>query len=220
MEMGELVEFVRRVHEQLTLANREPHWEPSEAARYMAEVAVRRESFAQLAASLTENVIRTRLETLAACFSNASPVQAEQEGQCSYWFGYCERFPASTKISFTIEHDVPVEKTAVCFEATMMPAFIKLNDRDKLIFPLAKVYEDDVAEWVEDRLLEFLQAYLRIDRGTDDFDEDVASDPVCGMRISRSQAVSNLNHNGHPYFFSPNNARIALMPIPLAFYKR
>ena len=153
--MSNLVDFTNRVYEQLSRANREPHWEPSETARYMAEVAVRRESFAQLASRLTVNVIQPRIKALAGYFPNTSPAQAEPDGRCSYWFGYCERFPASAKVSFAVEHDISFENAAVCFEATMMPAFIKLNDRDKLIFPMDKVNEDDVADWVEKRLWNF-----------------------------------------------------------------
>jgi YHS domain-containing protein len=215
--MSELVEFAKRVHEELSLASREPHWESSEAVKYMAEMSTRRESFARLATSLNNRVIRPRLETLARYFPNTSPIQVERDGQCSYWFGFCERFPASTKVSFSIDHDVPFEKAAICFEATMMPAFVKLNDQDKLIFPLENVNEEDVAGWVEERLLEFLQAYLRIDRGTDDFDEDVASDPVCGMRISRSQAVSNHNYLGHPYFFCSSQCAERFNSNPASF---
>ncbi len=92
--MGELVEFANRVRGLLYIASREPHWEPSEAARYMVEVAVRRERFAKLAARLTAIVIKPRLDTLAGCFPNTSPTQAEPDGRCSCWFGYCERFPS------------------------------------------------------------------------------------------------------------------------------
>lgn len=215
--MGNLVEFTNRVHEQLSRANREPHWEPSDAAWYMAEVPVRRENFVQMASSLTIDVIQPRIKTLAGCFSNSSPTQAEPDGRCSYLFGYCERFPASTKVSFAVEHDISFENVAVCFEATMMPAFVELNDRDKLIFPMDKVNEYDVADWVEERLLEFFRAYLRIDRGTDDFDEDAALDPVCSMRISRSQAVSNHNFNGHPYFFCSSQCADQFNANPATF---
>ena len=199
--MGKLVEFANRVHELLSIASREPHWEASEAARYMTEVEVRRESFTQLAARLTSVVIQPRLKTLASFFPNAGLTKDEPADRCSCRFGYCERFPSATKVSFTVESDVAFEKVVVCFEASMMPAFIKLNDRDKLIFQLENENDDEVAEWVEERLLEFLQAYLRIDRGTDEFEEDAAYDPVCGMRMSRSQAVSSRNYQGHPYFF-------------------
>jgi YHS domain-containing protein len=199
--MSDLVEFASRVESQLNAATREPHWEPEEAERYMTAVAERRQRFEQFAWRLTETVVQPRLETLAGYFSNASLSHDEPAGRCSCWFGYCERFPASTKVEFAVEHDVRFEKVAVCYEASMMPVFIKLNERDKLTSRLDEAKDDRVAEWVEQRLLEFLDAYLRIDRGRDDFDEEAATDPVCGMRITRSAAVASDSYRGHPYFF-------------------
>lgn len=199
--MSDLVDFAKRLEEQLTSVRREPHWEPDEAERYMTAVAGRREKFDSLATRVIEAVIQPRLETLASYFSNASLSRDEPAGRCSCWFGYCERFPASTQVAFAMEHDVRLEKVAVCFDASMMPVFIKMNEHDRLTEPLDSIQDDAVAAWVEERLGEFLDAYLRIDRGSDEFEEDAATDPVCGMRISRSAAAASDSHRGHPYFF-------------------
>ena len=173
----------------------------------MSAIAGRREKFDTLASRLIEAVIQPRMETLASYFSNASLSRDEPVGRCSCWFGYCERFPASTKVAFAVEHDVRLEKVAVCFDASMMPVFIKMNEHDRLTEPLDSIEDDAVAAWVEERLCEFLDAYLRIDRGSDEFEEDAATDPVCGMRISRSAAAASDSHRGHPYFFCCASAR-------------
>jgi len=199
--MSDLGHFAKELEERLAAANLAPHWEPEEAERYMTEVTTRRQRFEKLASRLTETVIQPRLEMLAGYFSNASLTENEALGHCACWFGYCERFPASTKVAFAVEHDVHFVKVAVCYEASMMPVFIKLNERDKLTSPLDDLQDSAVAEWIEERLLEFLDAYQRIDRGGDDFDGEVVTDPVCGMRISRSSAVASDNYRGHPYFF-------------------
>lgn len=215
--MSDLIEFSKRLKDQLTRVNREPHWEPDEADRYMAEVAERRAQFERLASRLSETVIQPCLETLAAYFTNASVKKDEPAGQCSCWFGYCERFPASTKVAFAVEHDIRFEKVAVCYEASMMPVFIKLNERDKLTSPLDAAEDDAVGNWVEQRLLEFLDAYLRIDRGGEDFDEEAATDPVCGMRISRSSAAASAAHLGHPYYFCSTDCQVKFSQNPTAY---
>ncbi len=199
--MNELVVFAQRVETLLASARREPHWTPEESERYMQAIAARREKFETLAKWLIETVIQPRLETLASYFPNASLSRKEPVGQCSCWFGYCERFPASTRVAFAVEHDVRLEKVAVCFEASMMPMFIKMNERDRLTEPLDSIRGDTVAAWVEERLCEFLDSYLLIDRGPEEFREDTATDPVCGMRISRSAAAASDSYRGHPYFF-------------------
>lgn len=205
--MSDLVEFARSLKERLTAERREPHWEPDEAERYMTAIAVRREKFEPMAARLIEKVIQPRLETLASFFPNASLSRDEPAGRCSYWFGYCEQFPASTRVTFAIEHDVRCENVAVCFELSMMPVFIKMSEHDRLTLALDAVQDGPVAEWTEKRLFEFLDDYLRIDRGSDDFEEDAVTDPVCGMRISRSAAVGSDSHRGHPYFFCSRECR-------------
>lgn len=216
--MSGLVDFAKRVEEQLSGADREPHWAPDEAERYMAAVATRRERFEQLALRLSESVIQPRLEILAGYFSNASVTKDKTAGHCLCWFGFCERFPASTKVTFAVEHDVRFEKVAVCYEATMMPVFIKLNEHDKLTWPLAAVQDENaVADWVEARLLEFLDAYLRIDRGGEDLDEESATDPVCGMRIGRSSAVAGGTYRGHPYFFCSRECQERFAREPTAY---
>jgi len=98
-----------------------------------------------------------------------------------------------------------------------MPVFVKLNERDKLTLPIDNVSDDEVAAWVEERLLEFVDAYLRIDRGTDDFDDEPATDPVCGMRISRSTAAASDNYRGHPYFFCSKECQERFAREPTAY---
>ena len=105
----------------------------------------------------------------------------------------------------------------MCYEASMMPVFIKLNERDKLTLPLDDVPDDAVAAWVEERLLEFVDAYLRIDRGREDFDDEPATDPVCGMRISRSSAVASDSYRGHPYFFCSRECQERFAREPTAY---
>ena len=215
--MSALVDFAKQLEQQLMAASREPHWEPEEAERYMAEVAARRERFEQMALRLIETEIQPRLEMVASYFANASLTNNEPSGRCSCWFGYCERFPSSTKVEFAIEHDVRFEKVAVTYQASMMPVFIKLNERDKLTLPLDDVPEDSVADWVERRLLEFVDVYLRIDRGGDGFDDEAATDPVCGMRITRSAAVASDSYRGQPYFFCSHECREKFAHQPMAY---
>lgn len=215
--MNDLAGFAKQVMDKLALVNREPHWEPGEATRHMADVGVRHEHFLQVMTRLISTIIRPRLEILAGYFANASLTQNEPAGYCSYWFDYSERFPASTKVALYVEHDVRFEKVAVCYEACMIPLFIKFTRHDRLALLLDEVKDDFVASWVEERLLEFLDAYLQIDRGGEDFSDETVTDPVCGMRINRSSAVASDGYRGHPYFFCSRECRDRFTHNPQAY---
>ena len=99
----------------------------------------------------------------------------------------------------------------------MMPLFIKMSEHDRLTEPLDSIPDDTVAAWVEERLCEFLDSYLRIDRGSDELEEDTATDPVCGMRIRRSAAVASDSYRGHPYFFCSHQCHRQFSRRPVDF---
>ncbi len=199
--MGNLVDFAARIDGVFTDSSRQRHWSAEEAERYMAKFSGRRERFESLAASLMDTVIRPRVEVLVGHFTNASLGRDDTASRCTYWFGYCERFPASTKVEFVIEHDARYEKAVLRYHVHMMPVFIKLTEHDSLAVSIDSVDEGVVASWVEERLLEFLDDYLRIDRGDPDLHEEAATDPVCGMQIDRTAAAGSESYLGHPYYF-------------------
>ncbi len=199
--MSNLIDFAKKIDEVLADSSRQRHWSADEAEQYMAQFSGRRQRFEELATHLIATIIRPRVETLAGYFANAAPARDDAASLCSYWFGYCERFAASTQLEFAVEHDARFENLLLRYHVHMMPVFIKLTEHDSLTLPLDSVGDEIVASWIEERLLEFLDDYLRIDRGDADFEEDAATDPVCGMRINRSAAAVSGSYLGHPYYF-------------------
>ena len=215
--MSSLVEFAQRVKERLASADREPFWNPADAERYMGEVSARRRQFEEFARRLMDTIIQPRLKILASHFSNASLAEDEALEHAACRFGYCERFPASTRVEFRIEHDSRFEKHTTVYDVWMMPLFVKFNEHDALSMPLDKVDDTQIMSWVEEMLLDYLDTYLRIDRGRDDFDDEPVSDPVCGMRIARSKAVAKEVYVGHAYFFCSNDCQQVFAANPRAF---
>lgn len=199
--MSDLTTFANRVQSVLRDTSRMPHWTPEEAENYMADYRVRRQQFEELARHLNRTIIRPRLETVASYFANASMQQGEPPNRSSSWFEFCERFPTVAQLEFAVEHDLRFEKLIVHTETHMMPVFLRFNEQDNLPLPLGQVDEGQVADWVEERLLEFLDTYLRIETASGDFAEEPVTDPVCGMRILRTTAAARGFYYGHPYFF-------------------
>ena len=217
--MGDLIDFAKRVAEKLDRSNREPQWAAGDAERYMAELGQRRERYVEIARHLMSTVIQPRLELIASYFPHAIAGQKEPESHCSYWFGFTERFPTSTKLSCAVEHDARYEQLLIAYDVSMVPVFVKFNEHDKLIGTFDDLLDERVATWVEQRLTDFLDVYLQIDRGRDDFVEEPATDPVCGMRISRSAAAASTSYRGHPYFFCNESCLDRFTASPLEFVK-
>ena len=205
--MAALEEFSREVQARLAAAGREPHWRPSDVSDFMAGLAPRRRDFEEVAPRLVRDIIRARIEALVTLFPNAKCDRSEDAYRCTCWFGYCERFPADARVELAVEHDERIENLLIRYELSMLPAFLKFEPHDRLTVPLARVDDQIVADWVEVKLINLLDTYLRLDRGRDDFEDEVVVDPVCGMRISRSSAGAQLDYKGHPYYFCTDDCR-------------
>jgi YHS domain-containing protein len=217
--MAELVQFSGQIEARLAAARREPNWQPTQAADFMSALRARRGEFEGAAARLVRAVIKPRLRTLASFFPNAAPDRTERGDRCIYWFGYCERFPADVKVEMAVEHDEPIENLVVHYELYIVPAFLKYDAHDKLTMRLAAVDDEAVARWVETKLLAFLDTYLRLDRGAEDFQDEVVVDPVCGMRISRATGGATIDYLGHPYFFCSDECRQRFAAEPLRYIR-
>lgn len=215
--MSDLLGFNNRIRELLTDRNRESHWREQDADAYMARFETFRRVFHQTAARLIDHHVRPRLETLAGYFPHAKLNEDDPPERCSCWFGYCERFPASARIGFDVEHDARWQRAYLRYEAYMMPLFVNLNEQDRLEFPLDAADDAQIAPWVEDRLLEFLDSYLQIDRGPDEAEDEGVTDPVCGMRIERGAAAASYVYRGHPYFFCSDACQRKFAEAPTAF---
>jgi Cu+-exporting ATPase len=212
--MSDLAEFSRRIEQRVNEANRPPNWPREHAEKYMTDLVDRSFHFEELAKRVLA-IIQPRLECVARQFINASPIKSEPQGRTSLWLGYCNRFPASTGVVFTIDHDTCFSKMLLLYEARMIPTFVKFKEHDALSLSLEAVEEHLVADWVEERLLEFLDDYFRIDRGPEDVDDDTVTDPVCGMRIRRATAAARADFTGHLYYFCTTDcqAKFDLDPI-------
>lgn len=199
--MSDLERFRSKLRAQVNSAGSAPRWQSADADAYMAALRSRRQQFDEAAKSLISIVIKPRLEAVAVLFRSARTMTDEQAFRCWCWFANSDRFPVTAKLEFAVEHDESVEHVFVRYEAVLMPVFVRFQPHDKLTIRLDAIDSEKIAGWVEDRVLEFLETYLHHDRGQDDLEEDIVTDPVCGMRLRRSETKGQADYLGHPYFF-------------------
>lgn len=198
--MSDLAIFAKRLHDVVADDCRVRHWTAEEARYYMQQIGERRLSFEEKAGSLLDHVIQPRLATVAGLFPNASCGDEDSPLTRSCHFQWSDRFPTFASIAFSVEHDLKIEQIRILSRARMMPRFAPLVEQDRLRLPLQSIEEASVSDWVEERLLEFIDTYLRLDCKRQDA-TDFATDPVCGMKLSVTEADSMSSYYGHPYYF-------------------
>ena len=214
--MSRLASFEQRVQERIAASSRAPHWPYDESHHSMPAVRERRQQSAARATRLTRDVMRPRLEVFAENFSNAKMLPMDVPGRCACWLGYCERFPTSSRLSLSVTHDVRIEHVQIGFDASMMPQFFPFNEHDKKTSTLDRMNDQEAAEWVEVRLLEFLDSYLRIERGGEDGESNTTIDPVCGMPVRRPLAIQR-DYRGHDYYFCSDACATEFARNPAAY---
>ena len=182
----------------------------------MADVERRHETFSQNAETLTTNIIRPRVERLAKFFDNAQLSDEQDRGghHCVCRFNHSERFPATVKLAFSVAHDEEVRNIIVSRDLEVLPVFFKFSPHEKLEFPLDRLDEARLAEWVEGQVIEFVETYLRLEQSDQYQQETLVTDPVCGMRIRRALAAAKQVHHSVTYFFCTEKCRESFVQSP------
>jgi YHS domain-containing protein len=196
-----LDEFDTAIYARIAAAAKAPNWTSAIREGYMGEMGKRLQRYDEVARHMIADLVRPRMLRLASHFSTARSDRMPHSDHSVLWFGYCERFPANVKLEFTTEHDERVEHLCVRYELAIAPSFLKFKAHDNLTLPLEAIDDDAITQWVERRMLEFVETYLQIDRGSTESDEEVVTDPVCAMRFKRTDATAQANYRGHSYFF-------------------
>lgn len=163
----------------------------------------RHESAEREAKRLAAEVVRPRIRHLLEHFDNAELVEtSDHDGcHCSIRFKHTPRFPASTQLTIGVTYDAEVRNLLVVYDLEIMPIFMQYERNDSLSLPLDAVDDDKAAQWVEDKLVDFTRTYLRLEFVDQYQRENLVTDPVADLRISKLIAEASAEHAGHTYYF-------------------
>ena len=57
------------------------------------------------------------------------------------------------------------------------------------------------AAWIDDQIVDFVEAYLRLEHSDSYQTRNLVVDPVCGMVINKNLAAARYDRLGQPYYF-------------------
>jgi YHS domain-containing protein len=201
--MNDLSELDRRIKEKLAVDEERWKLQQNHLQQRMREFEQRHQRYTALADSLIETVIRPRMAKLASYFDNAKLLDPDQTGrhQCLCCFGHTTRFPATTKLELAISRDGDYQNLFMLYNLEILPVFFPFEGRDQLTLPLDKVNEEQAAAWVDEKIVRFVDTYLRLET-TDHYQtENLVTDPVCGMQINKVYAAAQMSYQGKTYYF-------------------
>lgn len=157
-------------------------------------VAMAREKLGHLKDRLEFDVIPSRVQT-ELFYSRAVTLDVKSE------------LAGVIKLGFRLTHDSDVRNILLDYTLEIVPVFFRFNPHARLEMPLEAYDEAAVGEWLDDRIVEFANAYLEL-HSTKQYQQRVmVSDAVAGLSFPRHYAAATLDHDGKTYYFISEETR-------------
>ena len=119
-------------------------------------------------------------------------------------------FPSNlgrVRLRFSASTDPGVRKVILGYDLEIIPVFFRYEPHAELEFPLDAVDEAAAARWVDDRIVEFVRAYLSMGDNEPDAQEHMVEDPVAHVRFPAFAAGATLEWQGQKYYFIGEETR-------------
>lgn len=177
----------------------------------MKDLLGQRNYFAAAARQILKSVILPRMEELLRHFDNG--VIIESDGDAGF-HAYCQfahtpSFPATVSLGISL---LPEESASLTARYTLeiLPVLMEYKRDEEKTFP-AEGSEEAIGLWLEDRIVEFVDTYLRLEIHPLYQKDNLVIDIICGMRIPLIAATSTIQLDGRIYYFCSEHCKEAFI---------
>jgi len=201
--MSDLKALEQKIQQRLKAVDERERTQQIQLQSKMTEIETRHARFEPLANELMEAVLDPRMEKLASLFDNAQLLErSEAESLCrACRFSHSARYPATVKLTLSIAHDTEIENLLLGYDLEILPIFFQFERHDQAAFSLDDPNRQRIADWLDEKILAFVDTYLELGQTEQYQQNSLATDPVCGMRFRKSIAFAESAYAGHTYCF-------------------
>jgi YHS domain-containing protein len=200
--MADLTDLERKIKMKLSLSEERRQLQQGHLGQLMVEAEARHQRYTALADRLMQEVIRPRVEKLRSLFDNARlPEARNSRHSCCCQFEHTPRFPATATLELGVTRDGEINTVVLQYQLEILPVFFPVEGRDELTMPLEAVDEQKAAAWVEAKIVQFVDSYLHLETSNHHQEENMVTDPVCGMRVNKAFAPARMTYRGQTYYF-------------------
>jgi YHS domain-containing protein len=166
-------------------------------------------SFDALACRWMDQIIAPQLETLAVLFPHGLGVRRSPAGSHAWLaFAFTDEFPADARVEVSLDPDVPRKRLRVRVSPSILPMLTDYRGEAEMEFDLGSPDDRRLVEFLEQAVLEFVSAYLKVREPDSVYQRDrLATDPVCGMRFPRGEAAASYEYERRTFFFCSAGCR-------------
>lgn len=172
-------------------------------AQQVQEYQNRQERLVRFERTLDElrKVWEPRLGALAKRFGDRVDVQPTIEpGRRSATFEFRTGL-ASVRLRLSAAPDAEVRKLVFTYDVEILPILMKFDSHRELEQPLGAVNNEKLAEWLDDRIVDFVRTYLALHQNHYYLQDHMVEDPVAKVRFPKFAAAATLEQDGKTLYF-------------------
>jgi YHS domain-containing protein len=144
---------------------------------------------------------KPRLEVLAKQFSDKVDVKVgviPTGREATFQF----RSPlADIALKFSVSTDYDVHNVVLDYDLHILPILLKFEPHHRAEFPLDAIDTAAIAQWVDDRIVEFVQTYLSLHQNEYYLKSHMVTDPISNTRFPKYAAAATTDWRGSTYYF-------------------
>lgn len=144
---------------------------------------------------------KPRLEALAQKFGDkvkATPTVSPTSREATFQFNSPL---ADISLRFSATTDADVRRLVLDYNLHILPILMKFEPHIRVDFPLEEVNSAAVAQWIDDRIVDFVKTYLSLHHNEYYLKGHMVSDPISGTMFPKYAAAATLDWQGKTYYF-------------------
>lgn len=204
--MGDVTNLTKRIDDEFSGLDEKIKKAQGERMEEHHERQKRLEAFEQRLETLSD-VWKPRLEALIERFGDrvkAAPHLASSGRDVTLDF---QSDLARIHLRFSAATDRDVRQLILNYDLEIIPTLIQINAHQHAEWPLDAIDEQAIGDWVDDRIVEFVQTYMSLHENEYYLKEHMVVDPVAGVRFPKFAAAATVEWEGKKYHFIGDETR-------------
>ena len=204
--MADINNLINRIDAEFTAMESKVKQFQSQQAQAFQDREQRQEQFVKLLDGLRD-VWRPRLEALAQKFGqrvNVTPTV--QPGRRTATFNFQSQL-ARIDLRFSVFTDPDVRDCIFNYNLDILPIFMKFESNTTISFPLDAVDREALANWIDDRIVDFVKTYRALHENNYYLKDHLVEDPVAKVRLPKYAAAATVDWQGKTYYFISDDTR-------------
>jgi hypothetical protein len=116
---------------------------------------------------------------------------------------------AKIRLRLSASTDREVRNLVLDYNLEILPILMQFDSHQQAEWPLNALDRQAIANWIDDRIVDFVRTYLSLQENEYYLKEHMVEDPIAGVRFPKHAAASTLDWSGKTHYFIGDETRRA-----------